>query len=1155
MAPSPNPHTPSAQLGPNGERPSDDDIYRVHNDGRCFDDNDTQSPQQQYEYTASDATHHGFEAFETATYLEDDGTVVEEFREAYQIARQIEDARQERTGHPLQEAAEDHGYEQESPDLQASHDDLVERGYTGMSIGLLRTPACKARGTSPSHVRCFQCGIRPGWDLQMPSDTFETAWRSSSKGWGETAVCALMTMARLLGQARDAEVVARCCVCNDVDCLIRAGLMPPEWRIEWLDGERRPQEQRETARKYQVVILERNIRLFHDLVKGQKLVLQDVQHLMRFVAMNSQFVQEREKRFIATAMAVADNENSFGYRFADPQRFVNRMANFIHGYVIFVLVPHIMDCDTSDSQWEAHLQKLIDTALPKAPDAIYALMVESNAEQGNFEREPAVPLHEGFDPEREEPPFGNNVQTDGRLVHRVGYGSVLIDLFDPDTFLERLNRCVRASPHYDLEYASSSNRLENAGNVYEALRVSNSGTAIKRFEIQVAMRALNGPYNRLVTLPANGVAELPSSGDLQRETNVHPRLRYHNLFVALGNDVHDTELRVSMMLEYHANGNLVGKEPLRSGLGSKACYTIRRPSVGVTLLCDTMNPPTLKAARRLDARTTLPALYVLGSNARQSRAAMNHTIDEKGSVSSRAVKTGGEISLLGTSIKNDSRCHTTCGAAAMTTSARNIARVLDPQCLPVLPIPTFFECARAELLLDPTTGLIGWEEQERRLDDRVWELWWLSWDGEPGNLRTSRSVRLLVRSLNEANVTLNDFSDEWGAGPNALTEQKYDVESPGLSGNPSTLHSNLSVMHDASLGHSPTHSHRLVQYLLSSYHIVRTYAIIFLSAYESRGTVHDTVRDVPAHLHAHTSSSVNLAIEQAIHNADMAWSDFDSSDGITRSEFETIGPARAWAIQRKKRQKYMDRFQSSGYESKRTFCKDFGLDFETSLADPEKQDRLLFSEDLKRIADDEHDRRVDRIYAIEKTIALAKQRHADPLRKKTAGRGETIRVRRTRLQKTTTEPQDDRVEQSLKNAIVEAGKKRISEHGVIDRFADGENIEALKSKFDAAMRIKHGGMSQNYIVTRTMSSTADHESEKRRVRAASLANSSDSGLDGACYDLDGGCEDEEDTMEEACKALKLDAHDDAEKLEFDVETMALAVESKRIHMMTDERDI
>ena len=260
---------PTALLGPNGERPTDDDIEAVHNNGRCFDDNDAPSLHRRHVYTANEATHHDFEAFNPASYVRDDGTVPDDAKEAYDIARSFE-AEQEARGRMRQlgdafrrdgsrvdtigdGVADGMAFDEDlGPDLQPSHEDKVQRGQTGMGLGFLRKPCCQARGSAPNHVNCFQCGENPGWDLQMPSDVFETAWRAYEAGWGEAAVGVIMMMARLLRQMRDAEVVARCCVCNDVECILRAGLMLPEWRIEWLDGPRRPQDERETARKAQI---------------------------------------------------------------------------------------------------------------------------------------------------------------------------------------------------------------------------------------------------------------------------------------------------------------------------------------------------------------------------------------------------------------------------------------------------------------------------------------------------------------------------------------------------------------------------------------------------------------------------------------------------------------------------------------------------------------------------------------------------------------------------------------------------------------------------------------------------------------------------------------------------------------------------------------
>ena len=880
-------------------------------------------------------------------------------------------------------------------------------------------------------------------------------------------------MARLLRSARDEEVVARCAVCNSIDCLLRSGVMRPEWRIEWLDGPRRPQDERGTSRKNQVALLERNIRYFHDMVKGSILSLLDVQHLMRFVSMNSQFVQEREKKFIATAMAVAENERAFGYRFQDPQRFVNRMGNFIHGYMMYAIVPHIMDVtNMTDTEWEAHLQKLIDTALPKAPDVIYALMVEANAEQGNFEREPAAPLHDGFDPTKHELPFGEHVQTNGRFAHRVPFGNdALANAFLPDRFLENLEKCVKASPHYELEYASSAS---NSMNVYEALRVSNTEKGvvkIRRFEIQVAMRALNGPYayGKRLTTSANGVAELPSSADLQRQTNVHPRMRYHNTWLAFGLDRLEAEDRVAMMLVYHPNRNDVGKEQIRSGVGAKACFTLRMPTISVPLWSS--RQPTVRTFKRLDVLTSLsPATFVkLGLQAHQSRASMCQT-QGAGSVLTRQIHRNGNISLLGApSRRPEHKCLATQTyelardmqtTSLMAESARNIARALDQhqnrRALPGLPlVPLELEYARAAHANDA----LDFKDRLDTIEATAWERWWQRWEQAP----PSQSVRALVKALHDANDALNEFAAE------RKGQDDYDVapDAQGMHGQPSVLYANLNVIHDATRGASCVETHAVVQELLSSYHAIRTYSIIFINAYETNEPVPETVtranvRDFPAHLDPDRSRSVVRAMQKAKTNADELWNSTPAI-GITREEFETMGAHRAWAIERKKRARHEEAFQSSGMSTRKSYCIRFNLDYDSTFEDPAVQARQQYAQILKEIANVRCDRRNERLDLASNAVDLARKRRRDALRKE--GERKLQARRRVRVAPIPPAPPLD-TNEKIARAKSKANAKRLDEHSLIERFANGERVAPLEAKFDEAMRIRYGGLCQQYVSNR-----------------------------------------------------------------------------------------
>ena len=1186
-------YVPSALLGADGSRPHDAEIHDVHKDGRCFDDANAPSLQQQYR--AQTANHYDFEAFDPTHYLNPNGTVNEEMKEMYEYAKECElkharerqlRAQQNDDGSDavgvgvradgtrvdtLADGAEADGQrfaEDEGPDLQPSHDDKVERGQTGMDMGFVKTPACQAKGSPPNHVKCYQCGKRPGWELQMPSEVIETAWRANDVDWGPAAIGCLVIMAKLLRCARDAEVVARCTVCNNVDCLLRSGVMHPEWRITWLNGPRRPQDERETARKDQVALLERNIRYFHDLVKGKVLCLLDVQHLMRYVSMNSQFVQEREKKFIATAMAVAENEYTFGYRFPDPQRFVNRMANFSHGYMIHVVVPHIMDLDMTDAQWEAHLQKLIDTALPKAPDVIYALMVEANAEQGNFEREPAAPLHEGFDATKDELPFGEHVQTTGRFVHRVGFGNAaLMKMFLPEHFLERLKKCVEASPHYELDYVSSAkNKHANAGNAYAALRVANTEKGIvkiKRFEIHVAMRALNGPYDKRITTPANGVAELPSSGDLQYETNVHPRLRYHNLWRAFSYEPKEVEDRVAMMLEYHPERNSIGKEQLRSGNGAKACYTLRMPVVGIPFKCDPSKPPTVKASKRLDIMTSLsPATFVLlGSQATQSRGSMCQRYGkyDENVVLTRQVKIDGSISLLGsTSLKPEHEgmaaqtyalARDMQTARVMTESARNIARVLELHQnrsslpgLPLMPMRAYFDYARQKHADDPTFVDLDFETQYGAIEATAWARWWEKWERARPDKKVPHNVRVLVKALHDANGALNDFAEEWGGLGDDATLYDVSPQAHGKHGRPSVLYANLNVMNSATLGASFVEQHEMVQELLSSYHAIRTYTILFINAYEtntpeahgttftdkdnSRGAAardawhaskstraavpeavtRANVRDAPAYLDAPNkkSESVKMAMKAAKFNAGEVWKAFEPAigDAITREEFETMGAQRAWAIERKRREENERRFAASGWACKHRYCEHFQLDYDSTFEDPAVHARRQYAEILKTLADVECDRRNERLDTANKGIDLARKRHADAMQREDVRQRQAQgldnaqaqhgrRRARVRAPHIPPAPPAD-AKAKIVRAKANAKKKRKVERALIERFEQGEHVEPFQSKFEEAMRVRYGGMCQYYVHNRRSKPSMDDKwALARRTKAAILANADD----------------------------------------------------------------
>ena len=171
-------HLASGLVRADGTRPSDAEINAVHKDGRCFDDEDAPSLQQQYR--AQTATHYDFEAFDADLNMHDD------VREAYDRGRGHQRRSELRVGvgfgaDGTRVDTMDHSARApEGLDLQPTHEECVERCPKEMDMGFVKAPACQARGQPPHHVKCFQCGKGDGWELQMPSDVFETAWRSNA---------------------------------------------------------------------------------------------------------------------------------------------------------------------------------------------------------------------------------------------------------------------------------------------------------------------------------------------------------------------------------------------------------------------------------------------------------------------------------------------------------------------------------------------------------------------------------------------------------------------------------------------------------------------------------------------------------------------------------------------------------------------------------------------------------------------------------------------------------------------------------------------------------------------------------------------------------------------------------------------------------------
>ena len=1122
---------PTALLGKHGERPLNEAILAVSKSGRCFDD-DANNPLETAELESEDP----FSAFNPKTYFGADGTVDSTMQEAFDIAQRVSApvilqptlpppsagrcfARNGVTTDASRNASSSLGFaddEQEyvaTPmdttglEFEASFEDVVERGATGFSIlGGVVAPCCYARSTIPSHLTCFQCGCRPGWQLQLPFQVFDTAVRRfGEQDPSGAAVDVVVMMATMLSSGKDEEVVQRLAVCNNIDCLLRASLMTPEWRSAWLDGPRRPQEERETVRKDQTVLLEQNLNLFHDLVKKDKLKLLEVQHLMRFLSLNSQFVLEREKRFISTSMAVAEHEKAFGYRFPNPQRFVNRMASLAHGYMLNAIVPHIMDTDMLNMQWQAHLQRLLFTAYPKPPDVVYALLVEAVAEEHGFQRSPAPALHDGFDSSKEEPPFGWGIQTRGRIDHCVPEGpsgEALRKLFEPPHFLERLQACISKAPSYELNFAFSSHvRHANASNPYAALRTSRTTDADgvtrrpQRVDIYAAMRALNDPYAKKLTTTGHGVAELPSSGDTSYETNVHPKLRYFNLWRGLGFDDCDAEDRTALMLDFYHTSDpraVNGKEMLKSGKGHRSCYILRMPTVTnatITSACASSSRSSIPALAAIKSvvhkrRAESGGLIMLGSKQRQAKLAlMQHKVQTPNrttAVMARVIEKNGNVSLLGTpsqrpehqglSVSMQLLARDLAACSTLTESGRAMARVIFQHTNKYghrgLPIVT-------------------------DLDNEDWDAWWETRHDAMAASATP-AIRTLVKQAHEANDALNAFAETYGLAEtkeDEEEEERYLVDDHEdqlllMHGRPSALHQHLEVLHLAT-----TKTHPCLQELVSSYALIRTFALQFSSAYKRHSMSEGkaaaqpspmaltcgSVRDQAAHLDAQPSKSVQRAMEYAKRHAEGVWADVGPrlGESVTREDFEQTGPRRAWALQRLKHQ-----------DSTTT----------TSFVDPERRDREAFAATLRRVADEALEHRNKRLLVCEQGIATARKRHEEAKAREAEQREQrakgvvvaaamgtascssvvpvSARSRSPRVPRSFSIPPapPKNAEAMIRRSLTAAKRKHQAEHARIDRYLNAEAAAAsepeLEHDFFTAMQLKYGSICQQYLNAR-----------------------------------------------------------------------------------------
>ena len=427
---------------------------------------------------------------------------------------------------------------------------LVGEAPIERRVSVVETPPVIARGSPPVSYTCWCCGERAAADIQQPDDVFTVAYRTMGPA---EAIRSLKSMAKMLDERKYDEVITRAACCRQVKCMISQGKLTCDnyeaWYYSAIDNENpRAQLMRGTERKDQGVKFCDNVLLLRWIAVQRPPIFTDgeIAALFHWVVVNSQFIQEREKRFIATAMSIAES-STFGFKMSNWQSFVDRMASVPRNYVHQLILPHIMDTVLDTERWQSWGNRLLETAFPKAPDAAFMLMCLENWEgQGR----PMVK---------------------GRPAHRIPAGAPYKALFTVEGFRDALTKAVAENPTYRLFYASAPPSKSTV----------KMGKSQSRADTQKLLKLVSGTHKRCYTL-ANGVRgkkAAPTCGAVQADSGVHTEQRYNGVADGLMLKGEEKEQAVSLFIDVHRAGNAVGHEKLQGAKAdrtkSKACASIR----------------------------------------------------------------------------------------------------------------------------------------------------------------------------------------------------------------------------------------------------------------------------------------------------------------------------------------------------------------------------------------------------------------------------------------------------------------------------------------------------------------------------------------------------------------------------------------------------
>lgn len=452
------------------------------------------------------------------------------------------------------------------PQYATTWEDEREVKETDMDkrIDSVKAPGVVARGMiDRSKYTCWCCGDRAAHDLQMPTDVFGVAYIKEGPAG---AIGALKAFSQGLVKRDYEGVVARTGCCRKFECMIAQGKLTPEnyeaWRFshkkDEVTGEiiagPRNQLERGTERMDQGVILSDNILmlrwifLLKDDAGEAVLSRKEIEQLFHWTILNSRFVQEREMRYIATAMAIVESV-SFPFKFADAQSFVDKMSGVPRTYCLKRLLEHIFDTQLDVYHWKSWGNRLLETAFPKAADTAYMLAC------------------------REWWIAHGRPRVDDRPAHRVGPDEEeLKALFSGSGFKQALQLATKENPVYELRYVSASNTH------HSSVKGAKPAT---RDETRALLKAISGSH-RCGPMKAKGVKDrkcAPTDGARQADSSVHTEQRYDGACEGLGFDAGEKAETLALMLDKHKKGNSVGKEKLQGEKAdktkSKACAVLR----------------------------------------------------------------------------------------------------------------------------------------------------------------------------------------------------------------------------------------------------------------------------------------------------------------------------------------------------------------------------------------------------------------------------------------------------------------------------------------------------------------------------------------------------------------------------------------------------